>query len=74
MFATVYGYFHWGVSSATVHLVLPVLVATRSVVLVLFVARAVRVRAGAPAIDPRLGDARTGDRIPPRPVVLSPAR
>ena len=43
MFATVYGYFHWGVSGATVHQVLPILVAARSVVLVLFVVRAVRV-------------------------------
>jgi hypothetical protein len=79
MFATVYGYFHWGVSGATVHLVLPFLVATRSAVLVLFVTRAVRDRAVPAAVDVRPRDVRPRDaRVdephPSRPAVLSPAR
>jgi uncharacterized membrane protein len=44
VFATVYGYFHWGVSGATVHVALPALVALRTIVLVIFVVCAVRVR------------------------------
>jgi hypothetical protein len=74
MFATVYGYFHWGVSGATVHLVLPFLVATRSAVLVLFVTRAVRDRGVPAAVGVRPRDARVGEPHPSRPAVLSPAR
>lgn len=42
VFATVYGHFHWGVSGHLVHVVLPVLVAVRTCVLVVFIAQAVR--------------------------------
>ena len=47
VFVTVYGHFHWGISNGTVHLALPVLVAVRTVVLVLVVRRAVK-RPSAP--------------------------
>jgi len=49
VFVTVYGHFQWGVSSHVVYLVLPVLVATRTVVLVLFTKHALADRAPAPA-------------------------
>jgi len=42
MFVTVYGHFHWGVSAQTVYIVLPALVAARTVVLVVFIAQAVK--------------------------------
>ncbi len=42
VFATVYGHFHWGVSSHVVHLALPVLVLVRTVVLVLVIRAAVK--------------------------------
>ncbi|MFN8025692.1 MAG: hypothetical protein U0W40_04840 [Acidimicrobiia bacterium] len=48
VFVTVYGHFHWGVSSHVVHLVLPALVAVRTCVLVAFTATALRTRATDP--------------------------
>lgn len=44
VFVTVYGHFHWSVSSHVVHLALPALVAVRTCVLVAFIACAVRRR------------------------------
>jgi len=42
VFVTVYGHFHWGISSETVRLALPVLVAVRTVVLVMVVRQSVK--------------------------------
>jgi uncharacterized membrane protein len=53
VFLTVYVHFHWGVSGHVVHLVLPALVATRTVVLVVLVKHAVTDREPVVVSEPQ---------------------